>query len=167
MRHSFLPAALALTLCLSTVHTAPAAESDDASREATFLSNTRQLTFGGKRAGEGYFSADGKQLIFGGDDRQLQIGRDVIEGNGIPAECMSVEDRAELGKGERWKDPSEQGNLCNVPHNNRNQNNFGHPEACFPEVLLAGTPFFFIHLRWSNSGQAVPVSKFLLNRIRP
>ncbi len=64
MRHSFLPAALALTLCLSTVHTAPAAETDDASREASFLSNTRQLTFGGKRAGEGYFSADGKQLIF-------------------------------------------------------------------------------------------------------
>ena len=60
MRHSFLPAALALTLCLSTVHTTPAAESDDASSEAVFLSNTRQLTFGGKRAGEGYFSADGK-----------------------------------------------------------------------------------------------------------
>jgi Tol biopolymer transport system component len=29
-----------------------------------FLSGTRQLTFSGKRAGEGYFSADGKRMIF-------------------------------------------------------------------------------------------------------
>lgn len=29
-----------------------------------FVSGTRQLTFSGKRAGEGYFSADGKRLIF-------------------------------------------------------------------------------------------------------
>src|SRR5678816_170320 len=32
--------------------------------EDTFLSNTRQLTFEGKRSGEGYFSADGKALVF-------------------------------------------------------------------------------------------------------
>lgn len=32
--------------------------------EDTFLSNTRQLTFEGKRSGEGYFSADGRALIF-------------------------------------------------------------------------------------------------------
>ncbi|TLD70141.1 M28 family peptidase [Phragmitibacter flavus] len=32
--------------------------------EATFLSSTRQLTFEGKRSGEGYFSADGKQMVF-------------------------------------------------------------------------------------------------------
>ncbi len=32
--------------------------------ESTFLSNTRQLTFAGERAGEGYFSADGKKMIF-------------------------------------------------------------------------------------------------------
>src|SRR5438445_6030897 len=32
--------------------------------EAQFLSNTRQLTFEGKRSGEGYFSPDGKALIF-------------------------------------------------------------------------------------------------------
>ena len=30
-----------------------------ASQEARFLSNTRQLTFAGKRSGEGYFSQDG------------------------------------------------------------------------------------------------------------
>lgn len=32
--------------------------------EARFLSNTRQLIFEGKRSGEGYFSPDGKALIF-------------------------------------------------------------------------------------------------------
>ena len=32
--------------------------------EAHFLSNVRQLTFEGKRSGEGYFSPDGKALIF-------------------------------------------------------------------------------------------------------
>ena len=35
-----------------------------AANEASFLSNTRQLTFEGRRSGEGYFSADGKALIF-------------------------------------------------------------------------------------------------------
>ncbi len=33
-------------------------------READLLINTRQLTFEGRRAGEGYFSADGSKLIF-------------------------------------------------------------------------------------------------------
>lgn len=33
-------------------------------REGTFLSNTRQLTFEGKRSGEGYFAPDGKALVF-------------------------------------------------------------------------------------------------------
>ncbi len=32
--------------------------------ETDFLPNTRQLTFGGKRSGEGYFSADGTKMIF-------------------------------------------------------------------------------------------------------
>lgn len=32
--------------------------------EATFLQNTRQLIYEGKRSGEGYFSADGAKLIF-------------------------------------------------------------------------------------------------------
>ncbi len=35
-----------------------------AQSEQNFLSNTRQLTFEGKRSGEGYFSADGKALTF-------------------------------------------------------------------------------------------------------
>ena len=32
--------------------------------ESRFLSNIRQLTYDGKRAGEGYFSEDGNALIF-------------------------------------------------------------------------------------------------------
>jgi Tol biopolymer transport system component len=36
----------------------------DPAQEAKLLANTRQLTFEGKRAGEGYFSKDGRQLIF-------------------------------------------------------------------------------------------------------
>ena len=32
--------------------------------EGNFLSNTRQLTFEGRRSGEGYFSPDGKALTF-------------------------------------------------------------------------------------------------------
>jgi Tol biopolymer transport system component len=36
----------------------------DAAKEARFLKNTRQLIYEGKRSGEGYFSTDGKRLIF-------------------------------------------------------------------------------------------------------
>jgi Tol biopolymer transport system component len=36
----------------------------EVSEEADFLTNIRQLTYEGKRAGEGYFSEDGKALIF-------------------------------------------------------------------------------------------------------
>src|SRR6195952_1663921 len=32
--------------------------------ESALLTNVRQLTFEGKRSGEGYFSADGKKMIF-------------------------------------------------------------------------------------------------------
>lgn len=35
-----------------------------AQTEADFLSKTRQLTFEGKRSGEGYFSADGRKMVF-------------------------------------------------------------------------------------------------------
>ncbi len=37
---------------------------DAIKNEATFLSNIRQLTFDGIRAGEGYFSRDGKSMVF-------------------------------------------------------------------------------------------------------
>ena len=44
------------------LHGLPALAADDT--EGRFLSNTRQLTFEGHRAGEGYFAPDGKALIF-------------------------------------------------------------------------------------------------------
>ncbi|WP_462320429.1 M28 family peptidase [Halochromatium sp.] len=40
------------------------AEGQAASNEARLLSNTRQLIFEGRRSGEGYFSADGRTMIF-------------------------------------------------------------------------------------------------------
>lgn len=42
----------------------PTEEELDPTRESLLLSQTRQLTFEGARAGEGYFSADGSKLIF-------------------------------------------------------------------------------------------------------
>ena len=42
----------------------PAAIDPLASPEVSLLTNTRQVTFSGRRAGEGYFSQDGSQLIF-------------------------------------------------------------------------------------------------------
>src|SRR5258708_7190483 len=41
----------------------PGAETNQLA-EARFLSNIRQLTYEGRRSGEGYFSPDGKALIF-------------------------------------------------------------------------------------------------------
>ena len=43
---------------------AAAALAAETNREAAFLSQARQLTFEGKRSGEGYFAADGAALIF-------------------------------------------------------------------------------------------------------
>ena len=48
------------------------AQTDKANKdsiESKFLSNTRQLTFEGKRAGEGYFSGDGSLLVFQSERR--------------------------------------------------------------------------------------------------
>src|SRR5690606_15835794 len=47
-----------LALSVSAVH------AKDQSKEATFLSQSRQLTFEGKRSGEGYFHPDGNLLVF-------------------------------------------------------------------------------------------------------
>lgn len=41
-----------------------AAQATEPAQEAGFLTATRQLTFEGARSGEGYFSADGKRIIF-------------------------------------------------------------------------------------------------------
>ena len=56
---------LAPTLALMAAGLSPATFADDAvDQEARLLTGTRQLTFAGKRAGEGYFSADGSKMIF-------------------------------------------------------------------------------------------------------
>ena len=45
-------------------HATPDETEADSADESQFLSNIRQLTYDGKRAGEGYFSEDGNALIF-------------------------------------------------------------------------------------------------------
>jgi len=55
---SIIAAASLLALSASAFAT------DDPSQENRFISNARQLVFEGKRSGEGYFSPDGKKLIF-------------------------------------------------------------------------------------------------------
>jgi len=54
---------LGLVLMISMLDL-PGADKPSSSGEAQFLANTRQLIFEGKRSGEGYFSPDGKALIF-------------------------------------------------------------------------------------------------------
>ena len=70
--------AIALGICIgitgsaNSQDAAPAADADiteanpaEAQKlEAGFISRTRQLTFEGRRAGESYFSADGRKMIF-------------------------------------------------------------------------------------------------------
>src|SRR5256714_229411 len=56
-----------MRICLSILlltSCATALGADDAAQETRFISNPRQLVFEGKRSGEGYFSPDGKKLIF-------------------------------------------------------------------------------------------------------
>ena len=59
---SALSASSAALMVLSLSSAAPDAQS--ASSESTFLSRVRRLTVEGKRAGEGYWSPDGKRLVF-------------------------------------------------------------------------------------------------------
>lgn len=51
-------------LGLSAEEPKPKAGDAPAMNESRFLENIRQLTFEGKRSGEGYFSADGKWMVF-------------------------------------------------------------------------------------------------------
>ncbi len=62
-QHRSLPLLVGL-LALAASIAAPLAAQDSVEDESRFLSRIRRLTFEGRRAGEGYFSADGKQLIF-------------------------------------------------------------------------------------------------------
>jgi Tol biopolymer transport system component len=57
--------ATALCLCAGAIPPIAAEEpAADPSAERRLLSRVRQLTFEGRRAGEGYFSSDGKRLVF-------------------------------------------------------------------------------------------------------
>ncbi|MYA69796.1 M28 family peptidase [Candidatus Poribacteria bacterium] len=56
--------AIFLTGTVVAQQTTPDETETNAGDESQFLSNIRQLTYDGKRAGEGYFSADGNALIF-------------------------------------------------------------------------------------------------------
>ena len=55
---------LSLVLSLNPAVFAEDTADDAVKNEERLLSSVRQLTFAGKRAGEGYFSADGKKMIF-------------------------------------------------------------------------------------------------------
>src|SRR5215813_5285636 len=61
MKRTWTLAIVALLLAGSRLQLGWSAE---ANGEAQFLSAIRQLTFEGRRSGEGYFSPDGKALIF-------------------------------------------------------------------------------------------------------
>src|SRR5687767_10160063 len=53
-----------LRLLVLAAMSASAFAADEPALESRFLVNARQLVFEGKRSGEGYFSPDGKKLIF-------------------------------------------------------------------------------------------------------
>src|SRR6266567_1055116 len=57
-----LASLLLFAISLGFVHMTTGAEENK--DEVRFLSNVRQLIFEGRRSGEGYFSPDGKALIF-------------------------------------------------------------------------------------------------------
>ncbi|MEO6872868.1 MAG: M28 family peptidase [Chthoniobacterales bacterium] len=59
-----IKSASALFLFLLTLAAPALSAPDEPAREARFISHPRQLIFEGKRSGEGYFSPDGKKLIF-------------------------------------------------------------------------------------------------------
>ena len=57
-------AAVAVLMPLAVFATDPATSVNPPNKEADFLSRVRRLTVEGRRAGEGYWSADGKRLVF-------------------------------------------------------------------------------------------------------
>ena len=64
-----LTSSFAVTKCLAQKDDQIESANDQDSKSATaieskFLSGVRQLTFEGKRAGEGYYSPSGRQMVF-------------------------------------------------------------------------------------------------------
>ncbi|MEP0848460.1 MAG: M28 family peptidase [Phycisphaerae bacterium] len=70
--HRFAVSAISLVVAIippalgqhAAAQSAPSASEADPAAEVRLLGGVRQLTFEGRRAGEGYFSADGRQLVF-------------------------------------------------------------------------------------------------------
>jgi Tol biopolymer transport system component len=63
-RPPFLPFGAGLILFVSALAAQDGASTAAPADESVFLSRVRQLTFEGNRAGEGYFSPDGRHLVF-------------------------------------------------------------------------------------------------------
>src|SRR5262245_54944922 len=61
-------AGMFLPLALSLLAAQPGGD-DWPQQEATYLKNIKQVTFDFVRAGEGYFSPDGKQIIFQAEEK--------------------------------------------------------------------------------------------------
>ena len=61
LRSALIPVWILIEVSLPLRSAAAQSASED---ENQWLANVRQLTFAGRRAGEGYFSADGSQLVF-------------------------------------------------------------------------------------------------------
>src|SRR5262245_65570748 len=57
-------AAMAVLAPLAVLATDSATSANPPNKEADFLSRVRRLTVEGRRAGEGYWSADGRRLVF-------------------------------------------------------------------------------------------------------
>jgi hypothetical protein len=55
---------LVIIVCSTVWLTHPGTTPAEPDHEARLLTKTHQITFAGRRAGEGYFSADGKRMIF-------------------------------------------------------------------------------------------------------
>ncbi|MFN7626986.1 MAG: hypothetical protein ACK5PZ_09160, partial [Pirellula sp.] len=66
-KQTVLPAAFFMAFGVAMVSLAQDASADKnaaSAAEQKFLTGTRQLTFEGARAGEGYFSRDGRYMVF-------------------------------------------------------------------------------------------------------
>jgi len=64
MKNALISALSVSSVALLLMSAAPVADAQSALSERSFLSRVRRLTVEGKRAGEGYWSPDGKKLVF-------------------------------------------------------------------------------------------------------
>jgi Tol biopolymer transport system component len=91
-----LPRSLALATCfalLLSVATSAAAIGQEPSVEAKYLSNLRQVTEGYEKAGEGYFSPDGKTIVYQATHREYpfyQIYTQPLEGDDLRPKLIST-----------------------------------------------------------------------------